>query len=192
MKPMNDNSSSSKTTIYHYTAPFYVSEIIESGRIELELHKYFVELEIAANDNIREAKDMMKSYKYAGRYVWFTTAANSPSAGPFSTVRFKFCAEDIGAERWDVCRRKRIQKMGGRAFDEISALERAAIRSGEDPSNWWVCSDAVLIDSSHFDGDYRRPSPKIDPSECMTWSDQIKLWRRNELRRRLGIVNFAA
>jgi hypothetical protein len=180
MKAANDNMPSTKTKIYHYTAPFFVDQIIASKFIELELHNDFANLVKAANDNIRNAKIHLNNYKSSGRYVWFTEAQSAPTAGPFSTVRFSFFAEDIGAEKWETVRKRQIFKMGGRAFDVISALEETAIEDGDDPKNWWVSCKRVPVTPDHFDTSYRLPDPSYSRDECFTFSDLIRSWRRDE------------
>jgi hypothetical protein len=179
----NDNNPENKTKIYHYTAPEYVDEIIQSGFIELELHRYFAELQRAANDNIREARFFCNEFKSTGRYVWFTTESSSPTAGPLCTVRFSFIAEDIGAEKWITVKKNQIRKMGGRAFDAINRLEETALKEGDDPTKWWICRTRVPVANDNFDSSYRLPAPPYSIDDCATFSDLIKDWRRRQFAR---------
>ena len=179
----NDNNASNKTQIYHYTAPEYVDEIIESGFIELELHRHFAELQQAANDNILEARRLCNDFKSTGRYAWFTTESSCPTAGALCTVRFSFIAEDIGAEKWVTARKNQVHKMGGRAVDAINRLENAARKDGEDPTNWWICRTRVPVTKDNFDATFRLPAPPYSLDECETFSDLIKDWRRRQFAR---------
>lgn len=166
------------TIIKHHTKLLHVQEIFNDHFIDVEgcnvekmikdenFHKYPPQYRYAVSKAWRTTK---YQYKNIGRYVWFTEEDQANccnSINPRPTVSFSFDAEEIGALRWTAVRAVLVGKKGSGAKKIIRLLEKAAIKTGDDPERWWVSKQPISLDHWLYEND-----PWFDPAWIVAAND---------------------
>ena len=133
--------------IYHHTKDVHLDSIKADGVIKLEgsnLEQMFIDAR-----GFGPAADQWKmckmQYDLVGRYVWFTEESQSKSTTmivDMPTTAIEFDTDNVQVKRWyDVGRE--LMKKGGITKKIVRALNETAKQSGDDPSKWWVSTQAV-------------------------------------------------
>ena len=140
--------------IHHYTPERFVNSIVQNRELWLECEntgRRSIDPSISSDERLyrqQEWKMLKKSFKFTGRWLWFTQEDVPPqtiSHHDEKIFRFSVDTSDLKVHRWkDVSRR--LKSKGGKYRKHIEGLEQQSRLEGDDPDKWWVSPSKLPIE----------------------------------------------